>query len=91
MNILGRRVILTTLNPIPRNFRAAPGVIAVNSAEIKALENNDGAKFKELADIIHAEDMADAVLQMRKLPKRRNKLGPSTRLSMLNAIYRKAG
>ena len=91
MNILGRRVLITTLDPIPRNFRAAPGVIAMNNSEIKALQNNDGEKFKELAEIIQAEDAADAMLQMRKLPKRQNKLGPSIRLSMLNAIHRKAG
>jgi hypothetical protein len=39
-------------------------------------------------DIVQAEDMGDAMLQMRRSVKRpKGKLAPSIRMSMLNAIY----
>ena len=37
MIFLGRRVILTTLDPLPRSFRACPGVFAMNRRERAAL------------------------------------------------------
>ena len=88
MQMFGRRVIPTTLDEIPRAFRAAPGVLALNQAELAALQRNDGPTFKRILEIVQAEDMADATLQMRRSVKRpKGKIGPSTRLSMLNAIY----
>ena len=87
--MFGRRIIPTTLEPVPYRFRTAPGVLALNQAELTALQRNDGPTFKRIMDIVQAEDMADAMLQMRRSVKRpKVKLGPSTRLSMLNAIYR---
>lgn len=81
---------MTTLDEIPRAFRAAPGVLALNAAELAALERNDAETFKRIMAIVQAEDFGDAMLQMRPKPKRRRvKLGPSTRMSMLNVIYRK--
>ena len=92
MMFAGRRIILTTLDPIPRSFRAVPGCIALHKDEVDALNRLDGEKFKEIIDIIKAEDWADAVLTVRpKLKKRTVKLAPSVRMSMLNAAYRRAG
>lgn len=89
MIFLGRKVIVTTLDDIPRLFRCVPGYLALNAAEIAALERNDGDTFKHIAEIVKAEDMADALLQMRPKPRRRKKanLSPSTRMAMLHAVY----
>ena len=38
--VLGRRVILTTLEPIPPLFRTAPGVLALNRPELDAVSRN---------------------------------------------------
>lgn len=93
MIFLGRRVLLTTLDPLPRPFRAAPGVFAMNHREAEALRRGDGKVFKELTEIVQAEDAAEArnigVRRHRKpLGRRGPKLNPSTRLFMVNAIYR---
>jgi hypothetical protein len=53
---LSRRVVLTTLDPVPRNFRACPGMIVLSLAEAAALRSGDGATFKALAAIVSAED-----------------------------------
>ena len=88
MMFLGRRIVPTTLDPLPRQHRAAPGVLAVNHLERAALDCGDGEVFKMLADIVQAEDAADARLALRpRAPKRKAKLDPSTRMSMLDAIY----
>ena len=90
---LGRRIILTTLDPFPpaRNFRVAPGVIAMNHREAKALRAGDGETFKKLAAIAMAEDAAEArrigIGQKWKPSKR--KIRPSGRLFLLNAIYKR--
>jgi hypothetical protein len=90
MMFAGRRILMTTLDPIPRNMRAAPGCIALRQDELDALNRLDGEKFKEIIDIVKAEDWADALLQMRPKPMKRPKhTSPSTRLAMLGAVYRK--
>lgn len=86
--MFGRRVLPTTLDPVPRGLRAAPGCIAMNAEEIAALQANDGEVFKYFVALVHAEDHADALLAMRRPKKRKRKLGPSVRLSMVNAIYK---
>jgi hypothetical protein len=60
--IFGRRIILTELDPIPRAFRAAPGVFAINKREREALDANDRKVIKELMDICKAEDAAEVRL-----------------------------
>lgn len=88
---LGRRVILTTLDPLPRPFRAAPGVFAMNHREAAALRAGDGAVFKELAEIAYAEDDAEMrrVFVVRKWKRPKKKIKPSSRLFLLNAIYQR--
>lgn len=89
MIILGRRFIMTTLAEIPRAFRVAPGVLALNADELAAIRRNnksDAPIIKPIIDIVRAEDMADALLQMRKPKPRRSKIGPSVRMAMLAAI-----
>ena len=95
MLIFGRRVIPTTLDPVPRNFRAAPGVIALNQIELDAIHRNaedDREIIKPILEAIQAEDMADAmrvyVHKPRKITRATPKMRPSDRMSMLNAIYR---
>lgn len=86
MTFLGRRIIPTTLDPLPRGHRAVPGVLVINHLERAALDRGDGDVFKMLADIVQAEDAADARLTLRpRAPKRNAKLDPSTRMSMLYA------
>ena len=92
MMFAGRRVIVTTLDPVPRNMRAVPGYLALNQSEVDALNRNDGDKFKEIIDICKAEDWSDAVLQVRRKPlKRLRKTSPSARLALLSVVYRKVG
>lgn len=96
MSFLGRRVIMTTLDPMPprRDFRFAPGLIAMNHREARELAEGDGDTFKALAALVHAEDALESrnigVRRRWKRPnsKRSPKLNPSSRLSMVNAIYR---
>jgi len=86
---LGRRVIMTTLDEVPRAFRACPGYIALNPREVEAIERNtedDTAVVKELVEIALAETAADARLAMVAPKKRRRRLGPSTRLAMLGTL-----
>ncbi|MDO8533260.1 MAG: hypothetical protein Q7S17_00765 [Xanthobacteraceae bacterium] len=56
--MFGRKVVRTTLDPIPRAFRTAPGAIAINERELAALAAGDGDTFKEIAAIVTAEDLA---------------------------------
>ena len=86
MTIFGRRIIITTLDPIPRLFRAAPGVLAMNQCEIAAFKRGEATTFKLIVDICQAEDAADARLAMQTHRPRRKRLGPSTRLFMLGAV-----
>jgi hypothetical protein len=86
MTIFGRRIIVTTLDPIPRLFRAAPGVLAMNKSEIEAYQRGDREVFRLIVDICQAEDAADARLAMQTQRPRRRTLSPSTRLFMLGAI-----
>lgn len=93
MDFLGRRIIPTTLDPLPELFRAAPGCIALNRKELDALARNDGETFKRLAAIAHEHDRRDArgigVWRRWKIPKATGpRLNPSTRLSMVAAIYK---
>ena len=86
--MFGRRIIPTTLEPVPYRFRTAPGVLALNYREIRALQNQDGTVFKEIAEIVHAADAAEArmIHVHRKRKRPRVKLAPSTRLAMVNAV-----
>lgn len=87
MTLFGRRIIVTTLDPIPRLFRAASGVLAMNVREIEAFEQQDHDVFAMVVDICKAEDMAEAILQLRpRRARRRRPLSPSTRLFMLGAV-----
>ena len=51
----GRRVLVTTLDDVPRAFRAAPGVIALNPDEIAALEA-DGEHFARAALTVRLQE-----------------------------------
>ena len=86
MHLFARKVLPTNLDPVPRNFRAVPGCLAVNERELAELNAGNGETFKMLAQISRAEDMADAnrtwVLHKRKATR----VGPSVRMSMLNAL-----
>lgn len=87
MTLFGRRVIVTTLDPIPRLFRAASGVLAMNAREIEAFQQHDHDVFAMVVDICKAEDMAETILQLRLRPVRwRRPLSPSTRLFMLGSV-----
>lgn len=86
MIVLGRRVIETTLDDIPRSFRAVPGYIAMNRTEIDAFRRGDAETFKRIVGIISAEDMADALLQTQKRPKRLARTSPGTRMAMLRVV-----
>lgn len=55
----GRRIIETTLDPIPRLLRARPGCIAMNSGEIARLRDGCGATFKRMMAIVRVEDFHD--------------------------------
>lgn len=95
MRVFERRVILTTLDPIPRSFRAAPGVLAMNQREVDAVRRNDPEDREvigEIAEIAQAEDAAEAFQVFKVKPRRVSaktpKIAPSTRLSMLNSIYK---
>lgn len=57
---MGRRVIMTTLDPVPRGMRAVPGFIVLNHREFAALGNDDDRVVEEIAEICIAETMADA-------------------------------
>jgi hypothetical protein len=86
MDVFGRRIIATTLDPIPRLFRAAPGVLAMNQSEIDAFTRGDREVFHLIVDICKAEDRVDALLAMQIFRPRRRRLSPSTRLFMLGAV-----
>jgi hypothetical protein len=58
--IFNRQIIPTTLDPVPRMFRACPGHLVLNTRELAALSNNDGDVFKEIVEIVKAEDAAEA-------------------------------
>jgi hypothetical protein len=66
MYFLGRKVIPTTLDPVPRNMRAVPGCLVLNGREIQALEDSDGAVFKKLSEIAIAETRGDALRTWRR-------------------------
>ena len=90
MQFAGRRIIPTTLDPVPRSFRASPGVIAISNIEAEALRNGHGPTFKMLVEICSAEDMADALqtfkVKPRKVSPASPRIRPSARLAMLDAI-----
>jgi hypothetical protein len=61
MIFCGRKIIPTTLDPVPRLLRAVPGYIVLNEREIGGLISNDGDVFKEIIEICMAETRADAL------------------------------
>ena len=86
---LGRQVVMTELEDIPRGHRALPGCIALNSREVKAIERNaedDNKIVKQLIEFALAETAADARLTMVTPRKRRRRLGPATRMAMLRTF-----
>ena len=89
MTFLGRHLILTTLDEIPRSMRACPGHLAISHNELTALQAKDGETFKQLAAIVESEDAAEArqvfTYKHWKLRKS-NRIAPSTRLAMLGAV-----
>lgn len=91
MKFLGRRILMTTLDPVPRSMRAVPGIIVMNHLEKAKLEENDGETFKLLAEIVQAEDAADVhrTYIYRKGKKRKKRINPSSRLMMLQAGFGK--
>jgi hypothetical protein len=56
---LGRRVIMTTLDEIPRAFRACPGYIALNPREVEAINRNTVSRYKVRPDILGRSDPGD--------------------------------
>ena len=89
MQMFGRRIILTTLDEIPRAFRAAPGVLALTHEELRLLQGNDAPTFKRVIDIVQAEDADEARrVFVRRPPRKRRNLSPSNRLALANAIYK---
>ncbi len=68
-----RRVLATTLDPLPRGFRTATGCVAINLREIAALEREytlprGSARpvFKTLIDIVQAQDELDMIAATRR-------------------------
>lgn len=87
MSIFGRRIITTTLDPVPRGLRAAPGMLAMNAREQAALSAGDKAVLREIVDVCQAEDAAEARLVLRPRPPRRCRpMSPSTRIGLLAAL-----
>lgn len=79
MIMFGRIVIPTKLDPIPRPFRAVPGHIALNPAEIEAINaelaapsRTPGPKFREVLAIILEEDNLEAE-NLERMQRRRRK------------------
>lgn len=73
MKFLERKVISTTLDPVPRLFRAVPGYLVLNNREIQGLRDNDGGIFKEITDIVIAETRGEALqIWRRKNVKRKS-------------------
>lgn len=58
--VFNRRVMLTTLDPVPRAFRACPGVIVLNCQELEAFRRGDRNVVEQIIDICQAEDAAEA-------------------------------
>lgn len=58
--IFNRRVMLTSLDPIPRAFRACPGVLVVNQRELEGYRRGERDVVGELVEICQAEDAAEA-------------------------------
>ena len=88
--IFNRRVLLTTLDPVPPGLRTTLGCIAMNQRELDAFNAGDPATFEHIVRTCEAADARDArfigVHRRRKVPKA--KLDPSARLYMANAIYK---
>lgn len=60
LSVFTRRVMLTTLDPIPRPFRACPGWIVMNRDELDAFNKGDRDMVALMIDICNAEDAAEA-------------------------------
>lgn len=56
MQLFGRKVIFTSLDPVPKSFRTGPGVLVLNEREAYALAHNEGGVFKRIAKMIHEAD-----------------------------------
>jgi hypothetical protein len=70
--MFNRLIISTTLDPVPRMFRACPGHLVLNHRELEALADNDGDVFKEITEIVKAEDAAE-VRKVYRYPRWRKK------------------
>jgi len=62
---------MTSLDPIPRPFRAVPGWFVLNRGEIAALRAGDGPTFKRLMIIASQEDDADMLATERRRRSKR--------------------
>ena len=90
IEILGRRVILTTLDPIPPGLRTLPYVIAMNQRELDAFNACEEEMFKFIVDTIQAADRRDALrIGIYKRWKASRRLKPSDRMFMANAILKR--
>lgn len=93
MVFLHRKVIHTTLDPIPPGLRACLGHIALNPREVRAVERcgpDDADIVSELERIALAEDKADSRFIykaiVRKVTSKTPKLSPSNRMAMLRIV-----
>lgn len=64
--LLGQKVVVSTLNPVPRRMRTVPGVIVITHAEQKALNRNNGKVWKDLVKIIVEDDRALFLAEARR-------------------------
>jgi hypothetical protein len=56
--LLGQTIVMTSLDPVPRAMRTAPGCVVMNQRERDAIANNDGALWKDLIAMIQEDDRA---------------------------------
>ena len=93
MKLFERRIIMTTLDPIPRTFRACLGHLALNDRELRSIRRNDPEDYetiKEIAEIVEAEDAAEArnvfKFKPRNVTAKTPKISPSNRMAMLAVL-----
>ena len=86
MKFLSRKIILTSLDQIPRSMRACPGHLVLNIQELNSLKAGEGKTFKAIAAICEAEDAAEARTVYRYDKWKPKKLGLSGRLAALGVV-----
>lgn len=90
--MFGRRVLMTTLDPIPPLLRTAPGCVAMNQRELDLVNAGDLETVAYFINELQAADAADArnIGKHKALKPRRRTLSPSTRLAMAAALNGRA-